>query len=354
MSLCFTPLAALAAKPEPKTRVAVMPLVVDGDVPGDVRAEALDRIKVALESRDYEVVEGRPAGAHCTDYKCIRSVADDSAAQWVVQPALSTVVHDYGIAVRLYDAAGTLKVDESSTCEICSYPDAIEALVTEAAEVREPLIRYVDNPYADREAAEFEDDDISRLAIRTEPPGALVRLDGERIGKTPVEIDVEPGLRDLQITLRHHNDIVQTVRAPRGGSELLTYTMVENDERQTRALRITAWTFSMVGVALIGAGVPLLALEERPVRNQCSGNDVDFNGRCRYRYDTLLPGALLTGFGMASLVTGITTGVIAAVRKGRQSKPKGVLDTMDEDTISSRPVVRPVLGPTSAGVRVRF
>ncbi len=342
--------ADAAEKPKPKARVAVMPLLVEGEVPSEVRSEARDRIKAALKSQNYEVVDGRPPGANCTSFECIHTVAEDADAQWVVQPALSTIDRDYGLAVRLYDAAGTLKVEESATCEICSYPDAVEALVQETDEIKKPLLGYVENPYADREQAEFETDDISRLAIRTEPAGALVKIDGERVGKTPLELEVPPGLRDLEITLRNHNDIVETVRAPRGGSELLTYTLIENNDKQTRALRITGWTFSMVGLGLLGGGIPLLALEERPVKNRCSGDDIDFNGRCRYRYDTLLPGALLTGFGIASLLTGITTGVIAASRKSRNDGSDGPIDSMDEDTIS----VRPLIGPTSAGVRVRF
>lgn len=343
------PLTALGAKPAGKTRVAVMPLLTEGEVPSEVRSEARDEIKAILRNENVEFVDGRPTGANCTDFECIHSVAEDADAQWVIQPALSTLDHDYGIAVRLFDAAGNLKAEEESTCEICSYPDAVEALVREAKQLKVPLLEFVANPYGDREQEGSETEDISRFAIRTDPEGALVKIDGVRIGKTPLELDVEPGLRDLEITLRNHNDVVKTERAPRGGSKLLSYTLIENNEKQTRALRITGWTFSMLGVGLLGAGVPLLALEERPVKNQCSGDDIDFNGRCRYRYDTLLPGALLTGFGIASLLTGITTGVIAASRRNK-GESKGPLDSMDEDTIS----VRPIIGPTSAGVRVRF
>lgn len=343
------PLTALGAKPAGKTRVAVMPLLTEGEVPSEVRSQARDDIKASLKNENIELVDGRPTGANCTNFECIHSVADDADAQWVVQPALSTIDHDYGIAVRLFDAAGNLKTEEASTCEICSYPDAVEALVREAKELKVPLLEFVANPYGDREQASIETEDISRFAIRTEPEGALVKIDGERVGKTPLELDVEPGLRDVEITLRNHNDVVETIRAPRGNSKLLSYTLIENNEKQTRSLRITGWTFSMLGIGLLGAGIPLLALEERPVKNQCSGSDMDFNGRCRYRYDTLLPGALLTGFGIASLLTGITTGVIAASRRSKGDS-NGTLDSMDEDTIS----VRPIIGPTSAGVRVRF
>lgn len=351
VALCVaaTPLTALGAKPAGKTRVAVMPLLTEGDVPSEVRSQARDEIRASLKDRNVELVAGRPTGANCTNLECIHAVADDADAQWVVQPALSTIDHDYGIAVRLFDAAGNLKAEEASTCEICSYPDAVQALVREAKELKVPLLEFVENPYGDREQAESETEDISRFAIRTEPEGALVKIDGERIGKTPLELDVEPGLRDLEITMRNHNDVVETVRAPRGGSKLLSYTLIENNEKQTRSLRITGWTFSMLGVGLLGAGIPLLALEERPVKKQCSGTDIDFNGRCRYRYDTLLPGALLTGFGIASLLTGITTGVIAASRRSKGDS-NGTLDSMDEDTIS----IRPIIGPTSAGVRLRF
>lgn len=344
-----TPLTALGAKPKGKTRVAVMPLLTEGEVPSEVRSGARDEIKAALRNKNVELVDGRPTGANCTNFECIHSVAEDADAKWVVQPALSTLDHDYGIALRLFDAAGTLKAEEASTCEICSYPDAIEALVRGAKELKVPLLAFVENPYGDRERATSETEDISRFAIRTDPEGAQVKIDGERVGKTPLELEVEPGLRDLEITLRNHNDVVKTVRAPRGGSEVLTYTLIKNNDKQTRALRITGWSLSMLGVGLLGAGVPLLALEERPVKNQCSGDDVDFGGRCRYRYDTLLPGALLTGFGIAALLTGITTGVIAASRRNK-GESKGTLDSMDDDTIS----VRPIIGPTSAGVRVRF
>jgi hypothetical protein len=350
LGIAIAPVTAGAAKPKgKKTRVALMPLLAEGDVPMEVRTEARDAIRDALRSRKYEVVDGRPPGRNCSDFECIHAVADQADAQWVIQPALSTIDHDYGIAVRLYDFAGNLKADEETTCEICSYPDAVAALVTEATELKEPLLGFVENPYGDREQESFESDGVSTLAIRTEPEGALVKIDGERIGKTPLEVQVEPGLRDLEISLRNHNDIVKTVRAPRGSSELLSYKLVENNDSQTRALRITGWTFSMLGVGLLGAGVPLLALEEQPVKSKCSGENIDFNGTCRYRYDTLLPGALLTGFGIASLLTGITTGMIARARRGR-NKEKGPLDSMDDDTVS----VTPILGPTSAGVQVRF
>lgn len=349
MTTLLLPTVGHAAPSRERTRVALMPLVIEGDVPLDVRSDARDEIEAALRNRDYTLVDGRPPGANCTTHECIHSVAEDADAQYVIYPALSTRDRDYAIALHLYDFGGNLKASEERTCEICSHDEVVESLVAAADAIEAPLLEYVANPYGDREEAESETDGPSTLSIRTDPPGAVVKLDGQRVGKTPLEIEVDPGLRDLEISRSNHNGINETIRAPRGGKLRLNYDLVENNEKQTRALRITGWTFSSVGILALGGGIAFLVLEERPVKDRCSGDNIDFNGACRYRYDTLLPGGLLTGFGVASLLTGITTGVIAYSRRTRKES-KGALDTMDEDTIS----VRPLIGPTSAGVRVRF
>ncbi len=98
---------------------------------------------------------------------------------------------------------------------------------------------------------------------------------------------------------------------------------------------------------MLGGGAALLALDNSPYKDDCDGDNRDFEGRCRYRYNTLLPGALLTGVGIASIITGISTGLVAYGRR-RNAQPKH--DDMEEDTIS----VRPLIGPTHAGLEVRF
>ena len=98
---------------------------------------------------------------------------------------------------------------------------------------------------------------------------------------------------------------------------------------------------------MLGGGIALLAIDGRPYKQDCSGMNVDVDGRCRYRYDTLAGGAALTGVGIAAFVVGISTGLVVFSRK-RNAKPEK--DDFDEDTVH----VQPILGPTSAGLRVRF
>jgi hypothetical protein len=50
---------------------------------------------------------------------------------------------------------------------------------------------------------------------------------------------------------------------------------------------------------------------------------------------------------VAAIITGLATGLVVFARK-REKTPQ--TDDLDDDTIS----VRPVLGPTHAGLQVRF
>ena len=55
----------------------------------------------------------------------------------------------------------------------------------------------------------------------------------------------------------------------------------------------------------------MIRMDEKPVTSDCSGANIDFQGNCRWRYDTLeggiglvAGGALLIGTGVALLVVG--------------------------------------------------
>lgn len=350
-SIGLTSQVAQAAERKPEqTRVAVMPLMVEGDVESEVQGRINDQIRDALESETYTVVPGRPPGGTCRDYRCIHAVAKDADAQYVVVGSIATVERDYGIAVFVYDFSGKLKTKEEATCEICSYGEAGDALAEKIEAIKPELISLVKNPYGERDKEHDDSEGPGTFVIRSEPPGAIVKIDGKKRGATPLTIEVEPGLRELEVSARNHATLSKTVRAIRGERTTMEYSLVESNERQTKALRATGITFSILGVGLLGAGIPLLAIDESPYKKDCDGANVDFNGACRHRYNTLLPGALLTATGAAALVTGLATGLVAFGRRNKVDKSN--MDELDDedDKIS----VTPVFGPTSAGLKVRF
>ncbi len=348
VSVLASPSTVRAAADTP--RVALLPAIVEGDVPADVQRDLNVRVLEALGSGSYELVEAEPPKGACNSYDCIRGVAKAAHARYVVVPSIATIEHDYGIAIYVYDVMGGRGLERKSTCEICSHDEAIEALVTQARDLHDPLVELVETPYGDGDPASMDEEGPATLRIRTIPSGAVVKVDGKRLGTTPLDMPVSPGLKDIEITKRGYTTIVKSSRLVRGERTELTFELVENRDQQTKALRVVGWTFGTLGVAMLGGGIPLLALHEEPPKSRCTGDNIDWTGTCRYRYDTIVPGALLTSFGVAFLVTGISTGLVAFGRRHRRDKEKKTLDELDEDTIS----VLPVLGPTNAGLEVRF
>jgi hypothetical protein len=331
-------------------RVAVVPPTVAGDVPPEVVVDIRRRLSKALKSGRYELVEPKIAAGTCTDYKCISSAAKGVGARYVVVPSIATEEHDYGIAIYVYDVGGARSVKRTTTCEICSYDEAVDALVKQAQDIRAPLIELIDNPYGDREQETDMGEGPPTLVVRTIPKGAVVRVNGEKVGTTPLSRRIAPGLVDLEVSKRGFATVSESVRATRGARTEVSYELVEMREGQTKTLRTVGITFSVLGVGMLGGGIPLLAIHENPYKKDCAGENIDYRGSCRFRYNTLVPGALLTAFGVGFLITGISTALVAFGRRNKAEKENKRLDELEEDTIS----VRPLIGPTSAGVRVRF
>lgn len=74
-----------------------------------------------------------------------------------------------------------------------------------------------------------------------------------------------------------------------------------------------------VGVLATIGGATLLALDDRQYQRRCSGDDVDVNGTCRFSYDTLTGGAVLTAVGVAAIGSGIAM-LVVGKRRGARSR----------------------------------
>nr|MBP7292390.1 hypothetical protein [Nannocystaceae bacterium] len=64
----------------------------------------------------------------------------------------------------------------------------------------------------------------------------------------------------------------------------------------------------------------LAVLDEAPMRSRCSGENIDIEGHCKYRYDSLGAGIGVLVGGAAALATGVALLVVAK----RRSKPSRV------------------------------
>ena len=297
-----------AVAPAP-AEVAVAPIEVSGTMP----PRALDELTAELDAGLAKIgsTSARlPADVACTDPGCLAEAARGQGSSWVVWPKVGVVERDYTITVEVVDAgSGEVVATAEQTCEVCGVREAAETLGSVTATIGAKLQALQRGP--------------AELSITSEPVGALIEVDGEPAGKAPLSRQLEEG--DHWVAARLPGYITQRnqVTAVAGVDESLHFALepvpvVEEPKQKISKMEIAGWTLLGVGLAGIGTGVALVVLEERPNKQQCSGDDVDPLGNCRLRYATLEPGiGVLAGSG-AMAITGLVLALTG--RKRRKSK----------------------------------
>lgn len=251
----------------------------------------------------------RAALAACRDAACLRGLASEVSAAYLVRPSVRMEESDYVIALALVDGAtGEVVHEAERLCELCGLTEAQAVTRELAASLREPLA-----------AAR-----MGTVTVSSSPAGAEVRVDGEPAGTTPVELRLAPGehaivLRRPGYASAERRVVVEARGTAAVALELAPLAPIAGpDDRGRRALlRPLGWASIGVGAAALGSGIALLVLDEDPVAyTRCSGPDVDAQGNCRFRHDTLAGGVVATVVG----VVGITAGALLVARARKAGK----------------------------------
>lgn len=86
-----------------------------------------------------------------------------------------------------------------------------------------------------------------------------------------------------------------------------------------KTTQIIAFTAIGVGVAALAGGIALLVIDDNPVKGNCAGANMDADGDCAFRYDTLGGGIGLTVAGV--VVAGGGVGLYLWGRKQGKAEP---------------------------------
>jgi hypothetical protein len=321
MAISLAPAWALA---EP--RAGVLPLDVDGKLPPNGGAALSAEIDEGLRTAGATVVPtaelSQAAGtslSSCRDEACLQGVASKAAATYLVRPSVRMEESDYVIALELVDASGKLVHQASQTCELCGLTEAQAVARSLAESLKDHMVAAT-----------------GMLTVQSSPAGAEVLVDGESAGTTPLELPIAAGEHAIVLRLPGHVDEERRVVVEAGETSAVEVPLVASAPVESRKpdrsplLRPLGWASIGVGAASLGSGIALLVLDENPVKfTRCSGIDVDAEGNCRFRHDTLVGGVVLTIVG----VVGITAGalLVARTRKGGKA---------DDRRARARPTLR--------------
>jgi len=263
-------IAAVPVEGASERTAVVAERVAEGAQEGAVRAGA----------KVHRLPAREPA---CRSSRCRAAGGEGAGVAWVVVPHVEVADRDYAVTVEVWrTGAATPAAREHFECQI----GGLDELAGRVADVVAKLLAA-----AVREAAR-----PGTVALSMTPAGAVVRVDGTAVGRTPIRAKLAPGWHVVRVERPGHASVERRVEVPAGGTVVFDVSLVP--------VRTRPWQ-RPAGGAAFGAGVVLLALDGRPYRRRCSGNDVDADGDCRFAYDTIAGGATLAVLGTAAATAGV-------------------------------------------------
>lgn len=295
--------AAIAWAPA-QQRASVEPLAITGALEPEWKKELGARMQAGLARGDTEIVV-RTDASKCRDDACWRELARTSDAAFVVVGSVAIVERDYDLHVEVRSANdGAIVVRIDQRCELCGIGEAAQQLSDLAAAVAAKL-----DGLANARAT---------LAIESMPSGAAITLDGASVGVAPLSREVVPGTHDVGASLSGYRTQLRAIEAAAGVQQLVRFELIA-ESRASRSdrkhLRRLGWALLGLGAAGAIAGGALVAIDERPVTSNCTGENVNAFGVCKYRHDTLAGGAALIGVGVAAIVAGTVIAIVTHRRK---------------------------------------
>lgn len=221
---------------------------------------------------------------------------------------------DYTMTIAIVDAQGNVAKTRDADCTVCT--------PTEAATVAANATRELMAAGSDR----------ARLHVDSRPSGAEVWLDGMKVGTTPADLTTEPGPHTVEVRLAGHYNKAREIELQAGDEESVRLELSRDRGGQHKSMKIAGWTLIGVGVAALVGGITLMAIDENPIKSDCSGSHVDAFGNCEFRWNTMAGGATLLVGGLAAAGAGTALVVIGSSK--RRAELRG--------------------GPTHASITVRF
>jgi len=221
----------LAAGPE---ELVVLP-DFDADIPVPVRASLTEAAGATVQGfeRQARVVESSCAGDQCTEVLAgARGIALRVTRQ----------ARDYTVVARLLAPDGSVQHEARRECRICRHAE-LGTTVREAVEAAAEPLRV----------------QTGTLAVVSTPVGATVTLDGERLGATPLQVELPAGSYEVSVRAQGYRPAKQV-------AEVVADDVARHAFELSRGLGAhteiqLGWGVLGVGAAALATGLVLVAID---------------------------------------------------------------------------------------------
>jgi hypothetical protein len=282
---------------EEKQRVAVVKLTFDGGVPEAARELFAQRLVEGLTAARFEVLTGaivreRLAAAglsadSCSGGSCTARATQALGVAFLVFASVAEHDKTYDVTLELVNGRSGVTIGTNrERCEICGVEEASEKVGLAASALRARLEALANTP--------------PRFIIRSRPSGARISLDGEPLGRTPVDRELAAGVHKLELRADGYDDLERTVTAVSGVDETLDLDLVAMPTKLP--LRAMGWAGVAVGAAALAGAVWAISVDGDEIA--CAPDQHDDFGHCPTVRSTRVLGAILAGVGAASATLG--------------------------------------------------
>jgi hypothetical protein len=288
-------------------RLAVLPLRIDGQADEVSRTRWTASLREGLARGTSEVVDDAKVAPYiegsCDRQGCYDKIRANSGATHIVRATVVNKNRDYILKLDLIDAStGTVVLSSDDRCEICGTEEVGKLLDSQGALLQTRLAAQGKGPAV--------------LFLDTSPSGAIVFIDGEAVGTTPLERPVLEGDHKVRVSLNGYVAEERELNFVGGVREELKLSLQRTPGNpKTRALGVVGLTG---GILLIGTGIALLALDDAEYKKNCTAANMDADGDCPRVYNTGPLGAVIIGVGA---ILG-TLGAVAIHRHRGAALPK--------------------------------
>lgn len=300
--------ASAAADATPVPRVAVAPPVLSGTDDIVLRDQISAELRNGLQRGRLELLDSDRVAAlaadGCGDAACVARLQAELGAAFVLRSSVSVSDRDYTLRLELVAAQnGETAATSEQTCELCGRAELRALAADQSARLVTRLEALARPP--------------PTLELYSQPPGALVFIDGQLVGQTPLERRVLEGTHVLRVIADGHVAEERRLESVAGLRETLRISLRRTPA--TLKLRKAGWAALFTGIGVAALGLPLIAIDGQPFTDDCSGADVDAAGNCRYVFETRWGGAGLLAAG--AVLT--TVGAMLLLRtRARRSRPR--------------------------------
>lgn len=245
-------------------RIVVDPVTYEADVTDPDKALLSERLVEGLSLAGFE-----PAAD-----------ADQRVSAMVVKEE-----GDYRVRVALLEG-NEQRASVEEICELCGIEELGEMLTAMGGRLR-------------RKADLMRESAL--LRVETKPQGAQVRVDGEVVGTTPVEVSVSGGSHAIEVSKPGHRTETRDIDAVPGTRDNYSFVLVRGGVQTW-----LPWTLLATGVVGVVAGGVLIGIDGNEIRSDCNA---DATGNCQFLHRTLGGGIALTFVGVGLVAAGVALAI---------------------------------------------